>query len=83
MIVQFDTIELVFGHNAAPVRARTVAGLSGSETRDSVVVWRGRSRISLPLNPGYRRIYFIVGMMNSAPSLVPEGQRAVTVLVLV
>jgi hypothetical protein len=27
--------------------------------------------------------YFIVGMTNSAPSLVPEGQRAVTVLVLV
>ena len=27
--------------------------------------------------------YFIVGMTNSAPSLMPEGQRAVTVLVLV
>ena len=27
--------------------------------------------------------HFIVGMTNSAPSLVPEGQRAVTVLVLV
>jgi hypothetical protein len=27
--------------------------------------------------------YFIVGMTNSAPSLVPDGQRAVTVLVLV
>src|SRR6476619_953775 len=26
--------------------------------------------------------YFIVGMTNSAPSLVPDGQRAVTVLVL-
>ena len=28
-------------------------------------------------------VYFIVGMTNSAPSLVPDGQRAVTVLVLV
>jgi hypothetical protein len=28
-------------------------------------------------------LHFIVGMTNSAPSLVPEGQRAVTVLVLV
>ena len=27
--------------------------------------------------------HFIVGMTNSAPSLVPEGQREVTVLVLV
>ena len=27
--------------------------------------------------------YFIVGMTNSEPCLVPEGQRAVTVLVLV
>jgi hypothetical protein len=27
--------------------------------------------------------HFIVGMTNSAPSLTPEGQRAVTVLVLV
>jgi len=27
--------------------------------------------------------YFIVGMTNSAPSLTPDGQRAVTVLVLV
>src|SRR5262249_27900846 len=26
--------------------------------------------------------YFIVGMTNSAPSLTPDGQRAVTVLVL-
>src|SRR5208282_5747625 len=29
------------------------------------------------------RRYFIVGMTNSAPSLTPESQRAVTVLVLV
>ncbi|CAM5584417.1 hypothetical protein ATER59S_05155 [Aquamicrobium terrae] len=27
--------------------------------------------------------YFIVGMANSAPSLTPDGQREVTVLVLV
>jgi len=27
--------------------------------------------------------YFIVGIENSAPSLTPDGQRAVTVLVLV
>ena len=27
--------------------------------------------------------HFIVGMTNSAPSLMPEGQREVTVLVLV
>ena len=27
--------------------------------------------------------YFIVGMTNSAPSLTPEGQRAVTVFVFV
>ena len=27
--------------------------------------------------------YFIVGMPNSAPSLMPDGQRAVTVFVLV
>jgi hypothetical protein len=27
--------------------------------------------------------YFIVGMENSAPSLMPDGQRDVTVLVLV
>ena len=31
------------------------------------------------LSPGY----FIVGMANSAPSLTPDGQREVTVLVLV
>ena len=30
-----------------------------------------------------RRDQFIVGMENSAPSLTPDGQRAVTVLVLV
>lgn len=30
-----------------------------------------------------RRAYFIVGMENSAPSLTPEGQREVTVLVRV
>jgi hypothetical protein len=30
-----------------------------------------------------RRDQFIVGIENSAPSLTPEGQRAVTVLVLV
>jgi hypothetical protein len=29
------------------------------------------------------QIHFIVGMTNSAPSLTPEGQRAVTVLVRV
>ena len=28
-------------------------------------------------------VHFIVGIANSAPSLVPDGQRAVTVLVLV
>src|SRR5687767_9307308 len=39
---------------------------------------RGAGRMSL-----MRCGYFIVGMTNSAPSLVPEGQRAVTVLVLV
>jgi hypothetical protein len=27
--------------------------------------------------------YFMVGMTNSAPCLIPDGQRAVTVLVLV
>jgi hypothetical protein len=27
--------------------------------------------------------YFIVGMLNSAPSLMPDGQRSVTVLTLV
>jgi hypothetical protein len=35
---------------------------------------------------GCRRLgrpHFIVGMENSAPSLMPEGQREVTVLVLV
>ena len=31
----------------------------------------------------YHAAHFIVGITNSAPSLVPEGQRAVTVLVLV
>ena len=30
-----------------------------------------------------RQLYFIVGMTNSAPSLMPDGQRCVTVLVLV
>src|SRR5690606_7344653 len=30
-----------------------------------------------------RQLQFIVGMTNSAPSLTPEGQREVTVLVLV
>jgi hypothetical protein len=38
------------------------------------------------LGPGMTRSrdrHFIVGMTNSAPSLTPEGQRAVTVLVLV
>ena len=30
-----------------------------------------------------RRDQFIVGIENSAPSLTPDGQRAVTVLVLV
>ena len=36
-------------------------------------------------NPGYRFVtrYRIVGITNSAPSLTPEGQRAVTVFVLV
>ncbi len=43
----------------------------GADTRDV-------GRISL-----MRCGYFIVGMTNSAPSLVPDGQRAVTVLVLV
>jgi hypothetical protein len=33
-------------------------------------------------SPGYDS-QFIVGMTNSAPSLMPEGQREVTVLVLV
>src|ERR1043165_1784378 len=32
---------------------------------------------------GEARAHFIVGIVNSAPALVPEGQRAVTVLVLV
>ena len=32
---------------------------------------------------GERADQFIVGIENSAPSLTPEGQRAVTVLVLV
>jgi hypothetical protein len=37
------------------------------------------------LHPVYEimRGQFIVGIENSAPSLTPEGQRAVTVLVLV
>ena len=30
-----------------------------------------------------RRLYFIVGMKNSAPSLMPDGHRWVTVLTLV
>jgi hypothetical protein len=31
----------------------------------------------------YAVAYFMVGMTNSAPCLIPDGQRAVTVLVLV
>ena len=38
-------------------------------------VWAAAASIS--------RAHFIVGMTNSAPSLMPEGQREVTVLVLV
>ena len=34
-------------------------------------------------NPSPILAHFIVGIENSAPSLTPEGQRAVTVLVLV
>ena len=33
--------------------------------------------------PGYDARQFIVGIENSAPSLTPDGQREVTVLVLV
>ena len=33
--------------------------------------------------PAMRKAYFMVGITNSAPSLTPEGQRDVTVLVLV
>src|SRR5581483_449800 len=39
-----------------------------------------RSRL---IRSARRRRHFMVGMTNSAPSLVPDGQRAVTVLVLV
>ena len=46
-----------------------------AERRLSVVTPIMSTKAALP--------YFMVGMTNSAPSLVPEGQRAVTVLVLV
>jgi hypothetical protein len=36
-----------------------------------------------PESEGTPHAHFIVGMTNSAPSLVPDGQREVTVLVLV
>ena len=48
----------------------------------SVSVIRGKW-IRLAAGSCPRVSHFIVGMTNSAPSLVPEGQRAVTVLVLV
>jgi hypothetical protein len=43
---------------------------------------------TMPGNPkrslrAMRSDYFIIGMTNSAPSLAPDGQREVTVLVLV
>jgi hypothetical protein len=56
----------------------TSPGMTGfSITADSI----GRT-----LSQTLRRscgVQFIVGIENSAPSLTPEGQRAVTVLVLV
>jgi hypothetical protein len=42
-----------------------------------------REKIAMRATPRVRLSYFIVGMTNSAPSLTPEGQREVTVLVFV
>ncbi len=44
--------------------------------------YQGSSLSQRPLDAS-GAIYFIVGITNSAPSFTPEGQREVTVLVLV
>lgn len=45
---------------------------------------RAHQRHRCKRDPHLHRVaHFMVGMTNSAPSLVPEGQRAVTVFVLV
>jgi len=55
-----------------------------------LVIWPGNLACNFGAGEGekaWRRLpaspHFIVGMTNSAPSLTPEGQREVTVLVLV
>ncbi len=53
--------------------------LSGS----SVFMKKGRSLLQPSFLKNRLSTQFIVGMTNSAPSLMPDGQREVTVLVLV
>src|SRR5262245_43932388 len=93
-----ESIELVLGHDVPLLMTATCVPICGSDlatplsqqTRacPSSVLWISRSRIN-SAGKGSRRArlvsapYFIVGMTNSAPSLMPDGQREVTVFVLV
>jgi hypothetical protein len=51
--------------------------------RNLVLVERKLHLMSAPVHETVALAQFIVGIENSAPSLTPDGQRAVTVLVLV
>src|SRR5579864_2647050 len=56
---------------------------AGGERRKREQGGGGFGAVSIPRPHQIAHRHRIVGMTNSAPSLVPEGQRAVTVLVLV
>ena len=55
-----------------------IAGSSLSQTHPPQAAARGGGGADIRIV-----VQFIVGMTNSAPSLTPDGQREVTVLVLV
>jgi hypothetical protein len=67
--------------NDEPDRPRRIVLRDGGHARQARGQQSGRNQSEA--SSMHRAVHFIVGMMNSAPSLVPEGQRDVTVLVLV
>src|SRR5581483_309254 len=80
-------------HGSRPVPSAALAGTlgAGMTLESGAIVPLAYGAIGFPeRHPGAGRdpvhgtaCHFIVGMTNSAPSLTPDGQREVTVLVLV
>lgn len=81
LVLEYKALEIIGYSNVE----RAILSRRKNRRRNVSSSYPERSRIGSLRSPsGTTTIpHRIVGMLNSAPSLVPEGQREVTVLVLV